>query len=178
MTEEPLLRICCYGMIRPCPFHNQYTFQQEQERKRAEMARQSDNDKPVKLKDFESEALADMAADYERRSGEDRRKFDEIQKAQHYNSHASGIECIDVARHDTFNVGTCKKYLWRHGLKGDENAIKDLKKAIYYLNDEVKRFGGETLQMEQERVLRHIYQETKPIAKTYEIWFDAMKELK
>ena len=65
-------------------------------------------------------------------------EFDEINKAQHYNSHPSGVECITVARHDTFNVGNVKKYLWRHGLKTVDR-IKDLKKAKYYLEDEIKR---------------------------------------
>lgn len=46
------------------------------------------------------------------------------------------IECIDVVRHFDFNTGNAMKYIWRAGLKGD--AIEDLKKAIWYLQDEIK----------------------------------------
>lgn len=108
----------------------------------------------------------------ERRSGNDRR-FDEIQKAQHYNSHPSGVECIDVVRHTNFNIGQVFKYLWRAGLKGSEPVEKDLKKAAYYLDDEIRRVGGESKQMQQERVLRLMYHDANPVAKTFEIWYEA-----
>ena len=48
-----------------------------------------------------------------------------------------GIECIDVVRHLNFNLGNALKYIWRADLK--KNPIEDLQKAIFYLNDEVKR---------------------------------------
>lgn len=47
------------------------------------------------------------------------------------------IECIDVTRNLNFNIGNAIKYLWRCDLK--ENAIEDLKKAIWYINDEIKK---------------------------------------
>lgn len=37
----------------------------------------------------------------------------------------------------TFNRGNAIKYIWRAGDKGNE--IEDLKKAIWYLTDEIKR---------------------------------------
>lgn len=46
-----------------------------------------------------------------------------------------GIECIDVTRHFSFNLGNAMKYIWRCDLKKD--AIEDLKKAVFYLNDEI-----------------------------------------
>lgn len=55
----------------------------------------------------------------------------------HYRRHPSGVECIDITRHMNFNVGNAVKYIWRAGQKGD--AIEDLKKAQWYLNDEIVR---------------------------------------
>ena len=63
----------------------------------------------------------------------------------HYNSHPSGIECIEVARHMSFNLGNVLKYIWRHGKKRSEtnqdelsNAIEDLEKAAWYLQNEIE----------------------------------------
>jgi hypothetical protein len=38
-----------------------------------------------------------------------------------------------------FNVGNAIKYLWRAGLKNEDRHIEDLKKAIFYIDDEIKR---------------------------------------
>lgn len=64
-------------------------------------------------------------------------EHDAVNHPKHYNSHPSGIECIDVVRHFCFNIGNAIKYLWRAGLKGD--AIEDLKKARWYIDDEIAR---------------------------------------
>lgn len=53
----------------------------------------------------------------------------------HYKKHPSGMECIDLVKHENFNIGNAFKYLWRRKLKGDE--IGDLKKAVYYINNEI-----------------------------------------
>lgn len=66
-------------------------------------------------------------------------EFHEINKAKHYNSHPSGVECIDVAQHHNFNIGSVLKYIWRCGLKDTETPIKDLKKAEYYIKREIAR---------------------------------------
>lgn len=63
---------------------------------------------------------------------------DDVNHPAHYNSHPSGVECIQIARHMNYNRGNALKYLWRAGLK-TEDPVKDLKKAIFYLLDEVKR---------------------------------------
>ena len=61
----------------------------------------------------------------------------------HYNVHPSGIECIEVVRHHNFNVGSAIKYCWRQGLKEGEPSVKDLKKAVWYLKDEIARLEKE-----------------------------------
>lgn len=61
---------------------------------------------------------------------------DPVHRPKHYNSHPSGIECIEVTRHMSFNLGNAMKYVWRADLK---NGIEDLEKAIWYLNDEIAR---------------------------------------
>jgi hypothetical protein len=55
----------------------------------------------------------------------------------HYTQHPSGVECIDVVRHMNFNRGNAMKYIWRADEKG--RVIEDLKKAIWYLEDEIRR---------------------------------------
>lgn len=62
---------------------------------------------------------------------------DEINHPKHYNSHPSGIECITIAEHYSFNIGNAIKYIWRAGFKGD--AIVDLEKAAWYLNREIEK---------------------------------------
>lgn len=55
-----------------------------------------------------------------------------------------GVEPIDICRHLDFNLGNAVKYILRCGKKGekgytkDEKTIDDLKKAVFYLNDEIK----------------------------------------
>lgn len=60
-----------------------------------------------------------------------------VNHPDHYNSHPSGIECIDVVEHMTFNVGNAMKYLWRADHKG--TSIEDLKKAAWYVAREIER---------------------------------------
>lgn len=62
---------------------------------------------------------------------------DQVNNPKHYNSHPSGVECIQITRHMSFNLGNVFKYLWRADHKGAQ--LQDLKKARFYLNDEIKR---------------------------------------
>lgn len=62
---------------------------------------------------------------------------DPVNHPQHYNSHQSGVEIIDVTDSMPFCVGNAWKYVARAGLK--EKAIEDLKKAIWYLRREITR---------------------------------------
>lgn len=64
-------------------------------------------------------------------------KHDPVNHPQHYASHPSGIECIDVVEHMNFNRGNAVKYIWRAGQKSDE--LEDLKKARWYLDREIRR---------------------------------------
>jgi hypothetical protein len=65
---------------------------------------------------------------------------DPVEHPTHYNSHPSGIECIEVTAHCNFCIGNAIKYLWRAGLKGD--AITDLEKARWYITREIERIKG------------------------------------
>lgn len=55
----------------------------------------------------------------------------------HYNAHASGVECIQIVEHMSFNIGNAIKYLWRADEKGQ--ALQDLKKAAWYVQREIER---------------------------------------
>src|SRR5882672_3953360 len=59
----------------------------------------------------------------------------------HYRRHPSGVECIEITRHLNFNVGNAIKYIWRYNDKGDP--IENLKKAQWYLDDEIRRLQGQ-----------------------------------
>ena len=63
-------------------------------------------------------------------------EVDNVNAPKHYCSHPSGIECIQIAELLPFNLGSALKYLWRKGLKWDEN--EDTKKAIFYLRRQAK----------------------------------------
>lgn len=71
--------------------------------------------------------------------------LDMVNHPPHYVADPSGIECIEITRHRNFNIGNAIKYLWRQGLKDEvgkdkkEKQIEDLKKAIWYIEDEIKR---------------------------------------
>lgn len=64
---------------------------------------------------------------------------DVVNHPPHYTEHPSGIECIEITRHMPFNTGNVIKYLWRGGQKDGESYLEALKKAQWYLNDEVER---------------------------------------
>ena len=64
---------------------------------------------------------------------------DNVNNPKHYTSHPSGVECLDIVRHMGFNLGNAVKYIWRAALKGKQ--IEDLRKAVFYLEDEIKRLN-------------------------------------
>lgn len=68
---------------------------------------------------------------------------DQVNHPPHYTSDPSGVECIQITRHRNFNIGNAFKYLWRAGLKDEAKTIQDLEKAVFYINDEIKRLKGE-----------------------------------
>jgi hypothetical protein len=73
-------------------------------------------------------------------SFDDARHSDMVNHPPHYTRHPSGVECIDVVRHMNFNLGNAVKYIWRCDEKG--NAVEDLRKAVFYLQDEIRLRGG------------------------------------
>jgi hypothetical protein len=62
---------------------------------------------------------------------------DRVNNPRHYTSHPSGIECIQITEHMSFNLGNAVKYIWRADLK--HNTIEDLEKARWYIEREIER---------------------------------------
>jgi hypothetical protein len=69
------------------------------------------------------------------------KKYETVNHPTHYNKHPSGVECIDIIRHMQFNCGAAIKHIWRAGLKPNTNTAEDLKKAIWYLQNEIERIS-------------------------------------
>ena len=67
--------------------------------------------------------------------------IEDLINPSHYRRHPSGIECIEITRHLNFNVGNAIKYIWRYQDKGDP--VENLKKAQWYLDDEIRRLQGQ-----------------------------------
>lgn len=73
-------------------------------------------------------------------------EHDPVNHPTHYASDSTcascgeSIECIEVVRHLSFTRGNAIKYLWRAGAKGD--TVEDLKKAIWYIQDEIAYLEG------------------------------------
>jgi hypothetical protein len=63
---------------------------------------------------------------------------DPINHPPHYLSHPSGVECIQITEHYNFCLGNAIKYIWRAGLKAEDQR-EDLMKAIWYLQRELER---------------------------------------
>jgi hypothetical protein len=62
---------------------------------------------------------------------------DPVNHPQHYTSHPSGIEVIQITEHMNFCLGNAVKYILRADLKG--NAVQDLQKARWYIDREIQR---------------------------------------
>lgn len=78
-----------------------------------------------------------------------KQQIDMVNHPKHYTSDPSGVEAIEITRHRNFNIGNAIKYLWRAGLKEDEGKdklqkqVEDLRKAVFYINDEIARLTGQ-----------------------------------
>ena len=71
-------------------------------------------------------------------------EMSDVLNPNHYRSHPSGIECIQITEHFDFNVGNAIKYCWRAGLKSPDPK-EDLKKARWYIERElgrIEKFGS------------------------------------
>jgi hypothetical protein len=64
-------------------------------------------------------------------------QHDPIKHPNHYTSHPSGIEPIEICAYETFYRGNILKYVMRAPYKGSE--LQDLKKARQYLDWEISR---------------------------------------
>lgn len=67
---------------------------------------------------------------------------DPVSSPQHYKSHPSGVECIEITEHMGFCLGNVTKYLIRAPHKGNE--LQDKMKARWYLEREIDRRSRET----------------------------------
>jgi hypothetical protein len=76
-------------------------------------------------------------------STDNRELLDPVNKPQHYRSHPSGIEVIQITEHMGFCLGNAIKYILRCEHKG--NKEQDLRKAIWYIERELKRCRPKTL---------------------------------
>ena len=56
---------------------------------------------------------------------------DPVHQPSHYQSHPSGVECIQITEHMDFLLGNVIKYVWRADHK---NGVQDLEKARWYLD--------------------------------------------
>ena len=73
-------------------------------------------------------------------------KNDKVNHPSHYCwlKELCGIEVIDITRHLDFDLGNAIKYILRAGKKSEkgysdlDKTIEDLKKAIFYINDEIE----------------------------------------
>jgi len=59
----------------------------------------------------------------------------------HHYQHPSGVEAIQITRHESFLRGNILKYVLRAPYKGEE--LEDLKKAAVYLQWEIERVQKE-----------------------------------
>lgn len=62
---------------------------------------------------------------------------DPVHHPSHYTWLPGGLEVIDVTENFNFCLGNALKYIMRAGHKDDP--IQDLRKAIWYLDREIKR---------------------------------------
>lgn len=72
---------------------------------------------------------------------------DPVKKPAHY-LHPSGIEVIDITKHESFLRGNVLKYVLRAPYKGRE--LEDLQKAQMYLEWEIARIKREQEEYEDE----------------------------
>ena len=63
--------------------------------------------------------------------------FDPVNRAAHYNTHASGVECIEISEHLCANLAQALQYVWRAPYKG--RMQEDLAKARWFIVRECAR---------------------------------------
>ena len=79
------------------------------------------------------------------------KNLDRVEHPAHYNwlKGICGIEVIDITRHMNFNLGNVIKYVLRSGHRSEQGMsdkqkqIEDLKKARFYIDDEIRRLEND-----------------------------------
>lgn len=91
------------------------------------------------MENFRDYSYDDKNGDYETVICQYEVRDDAVTHPKHYCSHPSGIECIEITQHMNFCLGNVVKYIWRADLKHDDNGTEDLRKALFYLQQEIQR---------------------------------------
>ena len=80
-------------------------------------------------------------------------KTEQVSHPSHYSwlKDLCGVEPLDICRHLDFNTGNAIKYLLRKDkVDGNktktEKRIEDLRKAIFYINDEINKLNGRNME--------------------------------
>lgn len=60
----------------------------------------------------------------------------------YYKWHPAGVECIAISEAFSANLGQAIQYIWRHGRKEGNSAVKDLEKAVWFVRREIQRLEG------------------------------------
>jgi hypothetical protein len=56
----------------------------------------------------------------------------------HYNWVPGDIEALSVVKHFNFCLGNAMKYIWRAPVKSDREMLVDLRKALFYIKEEIR----------------------------------------
>jgi len=81
---------------------------------------------------------------------------DSVNHPKHYNTHPSGIECVEYEELLPGNLAHACVYVWRHEHKG--HPTEDLEKALWFLRRERQRSLTEQAEAEKFLQLTERYQ--------------------
>lgn len=86
-----------------------------------------------------------------------------VDHPEHYNSHPSGVEAIDIVEYMNFCLGNAFKYVYRYRHK---HGVNDLKKAVWYLKRQIE--NPQTLDFKPDRIYFGVYDALLEIMKKEE----------
>ena len=76
-------------------------------------------------------------------------KYEKVNHPKHYNSHPSGVECVDIIKYMDTPTGNVIKYCWRLGLKPEEGYtqlekdLEDAEKARWWIDVKINMIKDE-----------------------------------
>lgn len=76
-------------------------------------------------------------------------KYEKVNHPKHYNSHPSGVECVDIIKYMDTPTGNVIKYCWRLGLKPEEGYtqlekdLEDAEKARWWIDVKISMIKEE-----------------------------------